>query len=198
MTRIVTTLSTLDLDAIEDHLLRLNQEDRYLRFFTFLSDEAIRGYVRRVLNLTEGRGFGIFDGDRLVAFAHVSRIEEVGIRVTAELGISVNEDFRGQGLSTLLMDRGILYCRNNRINTLFMSCLRENRAMQHVARKAGLATYTNADEAFAELQLTELPKPSDFWREAGYEHISLFDKIYRRQRQWLDTMLSLGDPRGTS
>ncbi len=196
---VITTLSDADRPEIEKHLLSLTSEDRYLRFFTILSDDAVRGYVRRTLNLVEGRGFGIFDNDSLVAFAHVSRIETIGNRVEAELGISVSESHRGQGLASKLVERALVYCRSNRINTLYMSCLRENRAMQHVARKAGMPVFINADEAFAELALDDPSSwASNFMRESGYQHISMFDKLYRYQRQAVDTIVSLSFPSKSS
>lgn len=188
---IISTLDDEDRPKIRSHLLRLNQEDRYLRFFTIAKDELIERYVREIIDLEEGRAFGIvtIPNRKLIGLAHVSRIETADHRVSAEVGFSIDREYRGQGLAKRLMDRVLTYCKANNVNTLYMNCLRENRAMQHVARSAGLRTITNADEAVAELELKPSDREGSLSQEIAYEQISVFDKAYRRNEELMNLML---------
>lgn len=180
----VSTLDDEDKPKILNHLLRLDLDDRYLRFFASLNDHSLRKYVNEILDLDGGRGFGIFTlpDRKLIAFAHVSSSEQKDHLVKAEIGISVDKEFRGKGLAKRLMDRILVYCKANGINTLFMSCLRENKAMQHIARSAGLKLGIDAGEAFAELEFSEAEKVASMSHEIAYQQITVFDKAYRNNQ----------------
>lgn len=161
----ITQLHDSDRPQILRHLLALNREDRYLRFFASLGDYAITHYVTNVLDLNAGRGFGSIIGGKLVGFAHISSIIPAGRHIMAEFAVSVDRERRRLGIADALLARAIEHAKEEGINTLFMSCLRENKAMQHIARKAGLNVVVNADEAYADLATT--PKPV----------ISVYDKV---------------------
>lgn len=107
----------------------------------------------------------------------------------AELGVSVDSDMRTKGLGKRLMDRAITYCQTSNVNTLFMSCLRENKVMQKLAREFGLRLVVNADEAMAELDMDPAARASALPREIAYEQISLFDKAYRHNQAIMNTIL---------
>jgi RimJ/RimL family protein N-acetyltransferase len=190
---IIVSLDDEDRPKIKSHLLRLSHEDRYMRFFATLSDFMIDKYAGEMLDLNTGRGFGVLTipGRKLVAFAHVSRIEIADHRVQAELGISIDVDFRGKGLAKRLMDRVLVYCRANNVNTLYMSCLRENKRMQSISRAAGLTVVVNADEAFADLNLDGSDRATARSHEIAYEQISVFDKAYRHNQAMLNEMLGV-------
>jgi|DEB19_MinimDraft_2_1074335.scaffolds.fasta_scaffold75531_2 GNAT superfamily N-acetyltransferase len=190
---IISTLDDEDKPKILSHLKRLSVEDRYLRFFGALKDSAIETYVNSFLDLNNGRGFGIFSipDRKLIGFAHVSAREYEDHLVKAELGISVDSDLRGKGLAKRMMDRILVYCKANGINTLFMSCLRENKPMQHIARSAGLKLLLNADEAFAELEFSESEKKINMSHEIAYEQISIFDKAYRQNQALVNEILKI-------
>jgi RimJ/RimL family protein N-acetyltransferase len=150
----ITQLHDPDRPLILRHLLALNREDRYLRFFASLGDYAITHYVNNVLDMHAGRAYGAVVDGKLVGFAHISSIIPAGEHIMAEFAVSVDRDQRGAGLASQLLERAIEYAKEEGINTLFMSCLRENKAMQHIARKAGLNVVVNADEAYADLTTT--------------------------------------------
>ncbi len=190
---IIVSIDDEDKPKVKSHLKRLSMEDRYMRFFAAVKDTMIDRYVDEMLDFEHGRGFGVFTipNRKLVAFAHVSRIEQADHRVQAELGISIDVDFRGKGLAKRLMDRVLVYCRANGVNTLFMSCLRENRRMQHISRAAGLTVVVNADEAFADLNLDGSDRDTARSHEIAYEQISVFDKAYRHNQALLNEMLGV-------
>ncbi len=190
---IIVSLDDEDKPKIKSHLKRLSLEDRYMRFFATAKDSMIDRYVDEMLDLNAGRGFGILTipARKLVAFAHVSRIEQADHRVQAELGISIDAEFRGKGLAKRLMDRVLVYCRANDVNTLFMSCLRENKRMQKISRSAGLHVVVNADEAFADLDLDGSDRDTARSHEIAYEQISVFDKAYRHNQALINEMLGV-------
>jgi len=134
---------------ILSHLLQLNDEDRRLRFGTQTPDEVISHYVRH-LDFNRDVIFGVFGLDlRLVGMAHLAYLpEQKGEGRAAEFGVSVLPDGRGQGLGTALLQRAAVHSRNTRIETLYVHCLANNKAMMHLAKKAGMTVeyaYGDAD-----------------------------------------------------
>ncbi len=136
-------------EQILNHLLQLNDEDRRLRFGTQTPDEVIRHYVEH-LDFNKDAIFGVFDLDlRLIAMAHLAYLpEQKGQARSAEFGVSVLPEGRGQGLGTALLQRSAVHSRNTRIETLYVHCLANNKAMMHLAPKAGMTVeyaYGDAD-----------------------------------------------------
>jgi len=178
----IASLDDSDKEFIKTHLKSLSTTDRYMRFWATISDSVIDKYVDN-LDLKNSKGFGIYGegGEKLVAFVHVSEVERNGNHNRAELGISVDENYRELGLARRLMDRSVNYCKANDIDTLFISCLRENKKMQRMATNAGLRVVLDHDEAIAELKLDEmeLQKATAISQEIAYEQIAIFDKCYR-------------------
>jgi RimJ/RimL family protein N-acetyltransferase len=135
---------------IRDHLLRLSNEDRQLRFFTHLTDFMITRYAMELISFKRDIVFGeILDG-KLIGMASISNIEGVG----CEAAFSIDEDQRGTGLARELMRAIINRCRSLGVNKICMSCLRRNIKMQALARSFGLDMKITFDEAYAELEFT--------------------------------------------
>lgn len=134
---------------ILSHLLQLNDEDRRLRFGTQTPDEVIQHYVEG-LNFNKDAIFGVFDLDlKLIGMAHLAYLPAVkGKARAAEFGVSVLPEGRAQGLGTALLQRSAVHSRNTRIETLYVHCLSNNKAMMHLAQKAGMRVeyaYGDAD-----------------------------------------------------
>ena len=134
---------------ILQHLLQLNEEDRRLRFGTQTPDEVIHHYVQH-LNFNKDVIFGVFDLNlRLIGMAHLAYLPEHNNQArAAEFGVSVLPEGRGQGLGTALLQRSSVHSRNTRIETLYVHCLASNKAMMHLAQKAGMTVefaYGDAD-----------------------------------------------------
>ena len=88
----VRRLAARDRAAILAHLLALNPDDRYGRFASALSDQAIASHVVRIA-LNRDLAFGIGENSgRLSAFIHLAVHDEIG-----ELGASVLPECRRQG-----------------------------------------------------------------------------------------------------
>ena len=140
---------------ILNHLLQLNDEDRRLRFGTQTPDEVIAHYVER-LDFNKDNVFGVFDAElKLIGMAHLAYLPETkGQARAAEFGVSVLPEGRSQGLGTALLQRSAVHSRNTRIETLYVHCLANNKAMMHLAQKAGMRVEYAYGDADAYLKLS--------------------------------------------
>jgi RimJ/RimL family protein N-acetyltransferase len=156
-------------DEILNHLLQLNDEDRRLRFGTQTPDEVISHYVEH-LDFNKDNVFGVFDADlRLIGMAHLAYLPEIkGQARAAEFGVSVLPEGRSQGLGTALLQRSAVHSRNTRIETLYVHCLANNKAMMHLAQKAGMRVEYAYGDADAYLKLSPA-SPATIVEEAANE-----------------------------
>jgi RimJ/RimL family protein N-acetyltransferase len=189
---IISTLSDGDKPAIIDHLLRLPPQDRYTRFFVTLSEDLVRKYVMERVNPAKDGAFGVYEGERLVAFVHISNVDGEGSRRSAELGISIDEDQRGRHIARALMQRALVRCKAENITLLFMSCLSQNVKMQQLAKSCGMRVVSEHGEAIADLQLEQFPlgRHACLRQETLYETISLFDMTFRYNSQLVKALFS--------
>lgn len=162
-------------DVILRHLLLLNEEDRRLRFGTQTPDEVIHHYVQG-LDFNRDALFGSFDSQlNLIGMAHLAYLPRTkGQPQAAEFGVSVLNNGRGQGIGTALLGRAAVHSRNTRIETLFVHCLANNRAMMHLAQKAGMRVEYAYGDADAYLKLPPA-NPSTIVEEAANEQWADFD-----------------------
>ena len=157
------------------HLLLLNEEDRRLRFGTQTPDEVIHHYVEG-LDFKRDTLFGSFDAQlNLIGMAHLAYLPKAkGQPLAAEFGVSVLPDGRGKGIGTALLARASVHSRNTRIETLFVHCLANNRAMMHLAQKAGMRVEYAYGDADAYLKLPPA-NPGTIVEEAANEQWADFD-----------------------
>lgn len=139
---------------ILQHLLSLNEEDRRLRFGTQTPDQVIHEYVEG-MDLEKDTVFGCFDTQlQLVGMAHLAYLPKAhGQPQAAEFGVSVLPEGRAQGIGTALLARAAVHARNTHIETLFVHCLSNNKAMMHLAQKAGMKVEYAYGDADAYLKL---------------------------------------------
>lgn len=168
-------------EDIVRHLLRLQDEDRRLRFGRHMRDDMLREYVEGI-NFERDRVFGVQDADlNLIGFAHLALDPTTRI---AELGVSVDPVARGKGYGFALLERVVLHASNHGYRVLFMYCLAENGIMMHLARKAGLTVVVEAGEADARLTL-ERVSAGGVIREAVADQFALVDCMLKQQYLWL-------------
>jgi len=179
MNVLVRELSRLERDALQHHLLRLDAEDRRLRFGVPLPDAAVRAYAARVDFERDGV-FGVSnDALELVGAAHLARGHG-----HAELGVSVLPAYRGRGIGGALLERAHLHARNWGARALFMHCLTENEAMMRLARRQGMTIAHEAGEADAWLRLPPADAAS-YFGEVFAQRAALFDYALKRGRALL-------------
>jgi len=177
------------LEEILQHLLQLNDEDRRLRFGSQTPDEVIERYVRG-LDFNKDAVFGIFDLDlKLIGMAHLAYLPEIkGHARAAEFGVSVLLEGRAQGLGTALLQRSAVHSRNTRVETLFVHCLSNNKAMMHLAKKTGMSVEYAYGDADAYLKLPPA-SPATIVQEAANKQWADFDyawkaNLKRSNRAW--------------
>lgn len=174
---------------ILQHLLQLNEGDRRLRFGIQTSDEVIGRYVG-CLDFNKDAIFGIFDLNlRLIGMAHLAYLPvDEGNARAAEFGVSVLPEGRSQGFGTALLQRSAVHSRNTRIETLYVHCLTSNKAMMHLAQKAGMSIEYAHGDADAYLKLPPA-NPSTIVEEATNEQwadmdYALKQNLKRSHQAW--------------
>lgn len=155
----VRSLSEEDRPAMEQHLVALNEQDRYLRFGQAAGDEQIRHYVAGI-NLRDGEVLGIFN--RKLELLGLSHLADLG-PAQAEFGVSVLPKARGRGFGQLLFDHACLHARARGVSELVIHTLTENAAMMAIAHRAGASIVRDSGEATARLALPPLDAGDRWW-----------------------------------
>jgi GNAT superfamily N-acetyltransferase len=164
----VMPLTEADRPAITQHLLQLDNSDRYLRFGYSPSDAQIERYVDG-LSFSTDQLMGVYNRHlHLIAMVHLAGPRPDTPPDEAELGISVSAHLRGRGFGRRLFEHAMLLCRNHGITTLRIHALTENRAMLHLAQSAGASVDRMGSEAEAVLRLPASNLAS--WWEAWLEN----------------------------
>jgi GNAT superfamily N-acetyltransferase len=123
-------------DRILDHLLHLDERDRYLRFGFQAPQEQLSRYVASI-DFKRDEVFGIFNRRlHLVAVAHLAAMPGQGPHGTSsrgramEFGVSVLPAGRGKGLGMRLFQHAITHARNKGASHLMIHALsgRDGRA----------------------------------------------------------------------
>lgn len=120
-------------NKFRDHLLRLDRDNRRMRFAHGVSDAFIEDYASR-MNEMGSIVYAYFEGEEVRAAAELRKLGDVWGQ-EAEAAFSVEGSYQDNGIGTDLMGRVIRAARNRGVQRLFMSCLAENSKMQAIARK---------------------------------------------------------------
>ena len=123
-----------DIAALEQHLLRLDSHARSARFMSnvAISDPLIRHYCA-TRKSDRCLGYGAFVGFTLVAVAEVI---PVGADM-AEMAVSVEAGYRGQGIGKDLAQRSLNHARNIGIRKVTVNTLICNTGMKRLASSLG-------------------------------------------------------------
>ena len=150
----IRTLKARHRRRILDHLVQLDEHDRYLRFGSPAPLEQLSRYTASI-DFTRDEVFGVFDRRlRLVAVAHLAALPRSGKRPPAmEFGVSVLPSGRGRGLGQRLFEHAIMHARNHGARALVIHALTENRPMLRIALRAGAQLETDGADAEAWLSL---------------------------------------------
>jgi len=137
-------------DQIRDHLLRLNPEDRHLRFGGHASALHIAAYCAG-LNWSRGLVLGYLIAGRVRGVGELKVIGDGSSRA-AELAISVERPFQNRGIGTALARRLVNAARNRLIERIHMVCLIENGRAVRMARRLDGALVFAGGEAEARIE----------------------------------------------
>ncbi len=143
-----------ELRFFQDHLLRLDQEAKRLRFKNGAADRLIPDYVKRI-HLGHGKEdevLGKFHVDsKIVGAVHIGIVRDI-----AELGFSVEEEFRGKGLGRVLFHRGAEAAKDMGAKQIYTDCFVFNKAMMGLARSFGMDIEKEGTDAEAVIHLSKI------------------------------------------
>jgi len=130
---LIRKLAADEAALVKDHLLRLDGEDRRLRFGHAVKPEVILAACDAI-QWQRTWMVGAFEGDTLRGVAELRDIGAPDAR-TGELAVTVERAFRNRGIGTRLLEEALLIARNRGFASLYLLCLPDNPKMQHLARK---------------------------------------------------------------
>lgn len=136
---------------VRAHLLRLDREDRVLRFGGYVSDAQIEAYCDR-LDWRRAVIIGYLVDGEVRGLGELQPIAE-GWSRAAEAALSVERPLQNRGVGTELLRRLIVIARNRSIGALHMLCLLENGKVLRMARKLGARLTFDQGEAEGRLAL---------------------------------------------
>jgi GNAT superfamily N-acetyltransferase len=146
-------LGSSDRPAILNHLLRLSDGDRQMRFCHVLNDDGVRSYAEQI-NLERDICIGIFDRqDNLVALVQGFVYEEYGVRLM-EAAFSTDEAMRRRGLGTLLFAEITDCALAEGVDRVIAQCLAGNRPMRMLLLAAGATCEVEDGEVIGHLYPT--------------------------------------------
>jgi GNAT superfamily N-acetyltransferase len=160
-----------------DWLKIQNEETRQLYFGVAGSYSIIDALIDRVIGDPENHYFLVAkDNNRWVGTIHIAVVGRA-----VEFGIIVDQDYRGQGIASLLMDEALNWARNRGYTELFMHCLGWNKPIQHLCRKHGLETKDMYGDSEVEMKL-----PPANWITINKEFCIKNRNIYHKflQNNW--------------
>jgi len=146
---VIRKLLAHELGELRAHLLRMDADDRRLRFGHVVTPQVVLDYVA-TLQWPNTWIVGAFEDGVLRGVAEL-RGGRPGSRA-GELSLTVERAWQNQGLGTRLMERALRIARNRGFRSLFLLCLPENAKMQHIARKFG--DRTTFEDGDVEVRIT--------------------------------------------
>lgn len=146
-------LSASDAPAIKTHFGKMNDIDRFMRFFSAMSTEGIDRYVDG-FDWSRMTATALSDGENLIALAELGW--EAGTRPgSAELAVSVDLGFRRRGAATWVVEEVIRQGRLRGIRKMHASWLGGNDAIARIMRDRGAKIWLNGSHWRGETAIDE-------------------------------------------
>jgi RimJ/RimL family protein N-acetyltransferase len=185
-THLPIRLRDTDRNALTQHFLALDADDRRLRFGASIADDGIRALDERI-DFERDEIFGIAGDDlRLLAVVHVAFYP-----TKAELGLSVLPEARGRGFGNALFSRAVMHLTNRGVREVFVHCLNENGAMMHLAHKNGMRVVREGSEADAYLELPRATPGSVLSEWVWDQNARFAHDVRRGTRAVLDALVAI-------
>ncbi|KIZ47474.1 MULTISPECIES: GNAT family N-acetyltransferase [Rhodopseudomonas] len=153
----VIALGAGDADRYCDHLMRLDEPSRKMRFFAEMSE----------FHLLFHAGAALSDGRIVVGYVEADEVRGAcELLVTdrdahrAEAAFSVETEWRCRGIGGLLMTAMIDHARRLAIRHIEMSCLRSNLPMQALAARFTADLRQVGETALAVLDNSDAASPA--------------------------------------
>lgn len=173
----IKELTERDRPYLLNHFKTLDANDRFLRFGSVVTDEAIARYVDGI-DFTQDTMFGVYEStNNMVGVGHLSIARPESLPVLegcarresiAEFGVSVLAAARRMNVGTRLFERAVVHCRNKNVDTMYIHCLASNKPMLCIAHKAGMEIHRDHGEVDGYLKLPD-PNRATLLHEAVEE-----------------------------
>jgi len=111
--------------------------------------------------------FAHFEGPVIRAAAELRGLP-FSLPPSAEAAVTVETDWRNRGLGSRLMNRLLVSAQNRSVSQIYMICLRENGAMQHVVKKFGARLHFEKNEVVGKLD-PAWPTPASLLDETWHD-----------------------------
>jgi RimJ/RimL family protein N-acetyltransferase len=122
-----------DFHELAYHFLTLSAGDQLLRFGELRSDLELVEYADTLLRRSEVVFVVMEPAPSIAGVVHL-QFAQSGVN----LGLSVSDWARGQGIGTLLLERTVLFASSFGIGTLYARELSENSGLRNLATRAGM------------------------------------------------------------
>ncbi len=177
-----------DKELFCDHLLRLDQRSRRLRYGGGISNDFLVHYGENCF----GKGdlvYGAFVDGALIGAAELrsnrpiwSEQAPFGRHIHAEAAFSVEDAFRRRGIGEKLFKRILRAAANHGVETIEIVCLPENVGMQNLAKKFETHFTFEQNSLIGRLTVRQ-PTALSLIREASADAadfgVALFDSHWR-------------------
>lgn len=171
--RVYSKLLPFEAWRLEEHLLRLDNEERRMRFSGGVGPEFVARHCRE-LNWMKVVVIGCFEAGVLRGAAELwLDTPEHG---QAELAISVEHDWQDQGIGTELLARATTIARNRAISEIYMLCLNDNRRIQRIVQKMNGRLVLGDDQTEASLAVP-FPTQLSIWEEAAFDGLGFAGRL---------------------
>lgn len=133
----IIKLDLYSLGEYAKHLKSLNQEDKYSRFGTNMSDAGIDHIILNMIyHPTDHELWAAVDSSHNVyGFGHMACDGK-----SWELAVSVERDAQRQGVGNKLIQEMLEWAKVHNIDEVYMHCIENNKVIQHLAAKNKLKT----------------------------------------------------------
>lgn len=168
---VIRTLWAFERAKVQDHLLRLDGDDRLRRFAGYASAAQVKAYCEQ-LDWSRGLIVGYVIGGEARGIGEL-KLLGAGWPRAAELAVSVERPVQNHGIGTALLRRLVIAARNRLIDRLYMVCPIEDGRAVRLARRLDGAVHFDHGEAAARI---EPPWPTPWtWLEEVLAEAALPD-----------------------
>lgn len=144
-------IAAVERDKVYDHLLRLDKEDRLLRFGNPATDQRLRAYCD-ALDWQHGLIIGYVVGGQLRAIGEFKPFGKIWFDA-AEIALSAERPWQDRGIGGELLRKLIIIARNRMIRSVYLLCLPRNAKLVRLVRKIDAELIVHTDQIEAQLKL---------------------------------------------
>ena len=149
---VIRLLRPSEVGAYKAHLLRMQSNDRRLRFAHAASDSLIDAYVSRI-DWSRCFVLGYFARGVLRAALQVAWPGPGGHSNSPELAVEVEDGYRGIGVASTLMAQALKRARARGFGQVEFIAMAQNTAMLRLAQRYGARFVRSGTEVFGRFDL---------------------------------------------